>query len=138
MTPSQIGERAEIAVAHALTQSGKHVLWPLSSSQRYDLVFEDEVGFHRVQVKAGRVYGEVVFFATCSRTGNVDRDYRDQIEYFAVYVHARGEVYLVPVSHVGMRGCHLRLAPTRNAQVKGIRWARDYLLGNRQTPARSG
>jgi hypothetical protein len=128
MTPSDIGERAEMAVIAALARTGKSVYLPIGSSGRADLVFEDEQGLHRVQVKNGRLMGDVVYFRTHSNTANRPKDYRGHVEYFGVYCHARREVYLVPVDQVPSRGANLRLRPPRSPQVTGVRWAHDYLL----------
>ena len=128
MTPSQVGERAEAAVIAALAHVGKHVYLPLGASGRCDLIFEDESGTYRVQVKAGTVRDDVVFFRTCSNTKNEPKDYRGQVEFFGVFCHDTGSVYLVPVQEVPARAGHLRLRPTKNNQRHGIRWADDYRL----------
>ena len=62
------------------------------------------------------------------RTTNARRDYRGQIEYFAVYSPDLDKVYLVPVDHVGTTNAYLRLAETANKQKKGVRWAKDHEL----------
>lgn len=129
LTPSEIGERAEAGILAALVRAGKFVYLPFGASGRADLVFEDKHGFHSVQCKSGRVLGDVVFFLTASRTNNEPKDYRGEVDFFAVYCHARAEAYLIPVDDVPKRAAHLRLRPTRNGQAKGIRWASDYLLG---------
>ncbi len=129
LTPSEIGARAEAAVATALVQAGKDVLLPVyGAHRRYDLVFEDPRGFHRVQCKTGRWLGEVIYFRASSNTNNLPESYRGQIDFFGVYCHERQAVYLVPVDHVPDVAAHLRLSPPRNGQSKGIRWASDYLL----------
>lgn len=130
LRPSEIGARAEAAVAAALVNAGKDVLLPLYGAHcRYDLVFEDEEGFHRVQCKAGRLRGEVVEFMTASYTNKERKSYHDDVDFFGVYCHGRAECYLLPVRDVPPRSGSLRLAGTRNGQSKGIRWASDYLLG---------
>lgn len=128
LSPSEIGDRTEAAVLRALADAGKFILIPFSASQRYDLVFEDETGFHRVQCKTVRQVGDVITFRTCSYTNKVLKHYRGEIDYFGVCCPTRDEVYLVPVDHVASRGAYLRLTPTKNGQAKGVRWARDYLL----------
>ncbi len=68
-------------------------------------------------------------FHTCSHTGNVPVDYRDQIDAFAVYSPELNRVYLVPVGDAPVRGCTLRLEAPRNGQRSGIRWASDHEIG---------
>src|SRR5579864_7928291 len=68
------------------------------------------------------------FLTKAGRTGHGRKDYRGQIEYFAVYCRDTGKVYLVPVDHVGTTNARLRLVETENRQSKNVRWARDYEL----------
>jgi len=128
-TPSEIGERAELAVAAALRRAGKRVYLPFfAADSRVDLVFEDEQGFHRTQVKTSRLREDAIWFRTCSFTNKVSRDYRGEVDIIAIYSPELDQVFLVPIEEAPARGGHLRLAPTRNGQSKGVRWARDYLL----------
>jgi len=109
--------------------AGKHVYVPFfGAHSRVDLVFEDDVSFHRVQCKTSRLIGQVVAFNTCSNTKNVRKDYRGEADFFGVYSPELKRVFLVPVDEVPFRAGHLRLGPARNGQAKGIRRARDYLL----------
>jgi hypothetical protein len=73
--------------------------------------------------------GGSLYFHTCSHTGNEPADYRGQIDAFGVYAPQLHLVYLVPVTEAPLRGCTLRLEPSRNGQQAGIRWADDYLVG---------
>jgi hypothetical protein len=60
-TPSEVGGRAELAVAAALRLAGKRVYLPFfAADSRVDLVYEDEAGFHRVQCKTPHLVGEVM------------------------------------------------------------------------------
>jgi hypothetical protein len=69
--------------------------------------------------------------AICARSNRFSRrrDYRGQIDYFAVYSPDLKKAYLVPVDHVSsVEGYLLRIEPTKNGQEKNIRWAQDYEL----------
>jgi hypothetical protein len=101
----------------------------LAPDGRIDLIYEDpERGLTRAQCKAGRAVSGVLTFKVCSNTRNEPRDYRGQIDVFAVYSAQLDAVFIVPVEDVGTRLCHLRLEPTRNNQTMGIRWAETYRL----------
>jgi hypothetical protein len=128
MTPSQVGERAEAALVAALVHAGKSVYLPFAASGRADLVFEDDRGLHRVQVKNGVLRSNTVRFAVCSHTKDVPQDYRGQVEFLGVYCHDTASAYLVPVEDVPLRAGTLRLTPPANNQRKLIRWAQDYRL----------
>ena len=60
-----IGDLSELEVALALVRAGYLVSKPLGDSHRYDLIIDDGERLARVQVKTGRLYGEVVKF-NCS------------------------------------------------------------------------
>ena len=143
MKPKQnhkaIGEHSEIVIIAKLLEVGYGVLTPFGDNRRYDLVLEDADGqFWRIQCKTGWVEkeGAYIEFKTASsyyhtkagRTGHGRRDYRGQIDYFAVYCPEKRKVYLIPVEHVGTTHASLRLLPTANKQEKGVRWAKDYEL----------
>lgn len=130
VTPSGIGARAEAAVASALVRAGKSVFLPaFAAHDRIDLIYMDATRVVRVQCKTSRLVGEVLRFRTCSNTANRPRTYDGEIDAFGVYSPTTGLVYLVPADDVPDRVCHLRLAPARNGQTRGLRWADDYVLG---------
>ncbi len=52
-----------------------------------------------------------------------------EIDGIAAYAPATDTCYLVPIHEIeGRSTISLRLAPTRNMQAAGIRWAADYEL----------
>jgi hypothetical protein len=133
------GEYSEVVIAERLLRAGYNVLTPYGDSLRYDLVIEDADGkFWRVQCKTAWTddKGATLLFNSSSkhyhykggRTTNANRNYRGQIEYFAVYSPDTDKVYLIPVDHVGVTNVRLRLVPTGNKQEKNVRWAKDYEL----------
>ena len=128
MLPSRVGERAEAVVLAALAAAGKQVLIPFGGHLPYDLAYEENGRLIKVQCKSGRQRDGVIVFRTCYVGRGPVRDYRGAADVFGVYCHDRGEVYLVPVEDVPLRGAHLRLEPPKNKQSKGIRMAADYLL----------
>jgi hypothetical protein len=129
MTPSEIGERTEAAVLAALVCAGKHVLLPFGGQRRYDLAYEEEGRLVKVQCKTGWVRNGAIEFRTHSMVRGSIRDYRTDVDLFAVYAHSLGKVYLVPVEDVPSRSrASLRLDPPRNGQRSRIRWASTYLL----------
>jgi hypothetical protein len=128
--PSEIGARAEAAVASALVRAGRLVFLPaFAAHSRVDLVYLDADRPVRVQCKTARVLRGVLVFKTCSYTANAPRTYSDQIDEFGVFAPTTGLVYLVPLAGLPDRACSLRLGPARNGQRVGVRWAADYELG---------
>ena len=60
---------------------------------------------------------------------NVEENYytivEDGIDYFCTWFE--NECYLIPVQKCGKTEKNLRLVPTKNGQVKGISFAKDYI-----------
>jgi len=136
-TPKAIGERSEAHIIAKLSEAGYYVLKPFGDNLRYDLIIEDADGrFWRIQCKTGRSNGEYIQFAPASlyyhtragRTTHGSKNYKDQIDYFAVYCPENREAYLVPIAHAGVSQMNLRLVPTKNKQEQGVKWAEDYKL----------
>ena len=113
----------------ALVRDGYTVLVPaFSDSERYDFVLDVGGRFLRVQVKTGRITanGCVSFQPRSVRHAGGIRDYRGDVDLFAVYCPANGVTYWVRPDDVGRQRCELRLRPTANGQVLGVRVAADY------------
>jgi hypothetical protein len=117
----------------ALQSVGYSVLLPFGENTRYDLVIDDGEVLERVQCKTGRLRGGVVEFATTSTYGHHRnpathrRNYKGQVDYFAVYCPDNGGVYLMPADDLPNESqAYLRIDPPRNNQFKRIRFARDY------------
>jgi hypothetical protein len=117
----------------ALQALGIPVLMPFGENTRYDLVIERGGRLSRVQCKTGRLRTGAVRFATCSAYGHhrhpsqSRRDYRGEVDYFAVFCPETNGVYLVPIDDVPTttQGC-LRVETARNNQTRGIRAAEAY------------
>ncbi len=134
-----VGERSQAIILARLSEVGYNVLIPFGENHRYDLVIEDaDRQFWRIQCKTGCISNGCIDFNTSSnyyhhlrkggRTDYRRRDYRGQIDYFAVYSPDTKKVYLVPIDHVPSTEGRLRLEPTKNHQEKNVRWAKDYEL----------
>jgi hypothetical protein len=119
-------------VGAAWSLSGKRVLMPLGDFQRYDLVFDDDGRFFRVQCKMARMFKGALHFATCSIDSRsqkgtcIRKGYMGQIEFFGVYCPYLKKCYLVPVEDTPLTERCLRLEPPKNGQKTRIRWAADY------------
>ncbi len=128
-----VGERSEAIILAELSKVGYAVLIPFGENHRYDLVIDEGDGkFCRLQCKTGCLTQGCIDFSTASCYNHHNRggrrDYRGQIDYFAVYSPDTMKVYLVPVDHVPLTEGRLSLEPTKNNQEKNVRWAKDYEL----------
>lgn len=51
---------------------------------------------------------------------------KEEVDYFATYFN--NQCYIIPIEKVGAREFRLRIAPTKNGQVKNINFAENYTL----------
>ncbi|GHO93733.1 hypothetical protein KSF_037810 [Reticulibacter mediterranei] len=130
------GDISEAAIIARLLQVGYGVLIPYEKNHRYDVLIEDADGnYWHIQCKTGWMDEErtVINFATASSYNHTAqqkgwRNYRGQVDYFAVYCEELNKIYLIPVEAVGITQAKLRLTATKNKQEKNVRWANDYEL----------
>jgi PD-(D/E)XK nuclease superfamily protein len=125
--------KGDLGVLHAqldLALRGYAVLLPLTEHAAFDLVAYRAGRFLRVQVKYRAARDGVISvpLSTCwaDRHGvhTVPID-RDEVDLFCIYCPDTDRCY-----YVDTRTCpptvRLRIGEPRNAQRKGIRWARDH------------
>ncbi|HEX6455477.1 MAG TPA: group I intron-associated PD-(D/E)XK endonuclease [Solirubrobacterales bacterium] len=121
------GNEAEAMILAALVERGFEVAVPFGSGQPYDLIVDlGGSELLKVQCKTGwEAKSCISFNARSTDHGQGRRAYFGLAHIFGVYFPPKRSVYLVPLGAVGFNGW-LRLAPTRNNQQKGIRFAADY------------
>ena len=124
------GEATEAAVLHHFIRLGLHVFVPWAHDLPFDLVASpDGERFLRVQCKSGRERNDCVLFNSASTDhGRGRRHYRDRADVLAVYCPTVDQVYVVPVEDAAGYVTSLRLRPSRNNQVRGIRMAEDHTV----------
>ena len=128
------GDLAEMMVAADLLHRGFKIAFPHGEDWDYDLIVEREGALERVQVKHVDSGGDVIHVRCCSHSltnGKVRRTKHyttAMVDWIAVWDSTSRACYYVHASELGggRRVLHLRLRPTRNNQVAGIRWASDY------------
>ncbi len=134
LTTNQKGAIAEAKVAAVALELGLGVARPLDD-ERYDLILDLRPNLLRVQCKWANRIGDVVtgrlYTSRRSREGLVNRRYQPgEFDAFALYCPDVDQCYLLPAAEfVAQRQVHLRLAPSRNNQAAGIRWAARYEFG---------
>lgn len=128
-SPKAIGDLAVAKVLGSLLKSGCAILLPFGDSQRYDLVLDQSGHLSKVQCKNGRLRKGCIRFATASTLwygGHRRTNYKGQIDYFGVYCPELDKTYLIPVDMVGITQGVLRIDPTKNMQVKNVRFASEF------------
>jgi hypothetical protein len=135
MTPSQKGAIAEAEIQAAAVRLHWGVLLPTTEGHRYDLALDDGNRLLRVQCKWARRRGDVIWVrirtSRFTPSGYVTTVYtRDEVDAIGVYCPDVDRCYLIPIGDVEGQGfLHLRLAPTRNNQATGVKWAAQYEFG---------
>ncbi len=139
LTTDQKGAIAEAEITAAAVQLGVGVYKPVFEGGRYDLIFEMERSLIRVQCKWALRRGGAIAVRcySCRRGpgGMVVRRYSpDDVDLIAAYCLDTGRCYVLPPALFSdRRVVHLRVAPSRNNQRRGINWANDFELGARLT-----
>jgi hypothetical protein len=136
LTPSQKGSIAESAIVAAAIKSGINVFRPFNEGLRYDLIFELDGRFVRVQCKWAVKRGEAVV-VTCRSTrrgpdGFIRLPYTaEEIDAYAAYCAELDRCYFILFEAFSRHraAIQLRLGPTHNNQQRGINWAEEYEFG---------
>ena len=129
------GNVAELKIAAEAARLGIQVLRPMTEHERYDLAFEIDGEFKRVQCKHASRKGEVIIvrFVTNRRgpDGFIRTRYTaDEIDAIAAYCPEVDECYYLPMEVFGgAASLYLRLSPARNGQRAALNFAADYRLG---------
>jgi hypothetical protein len=134
--PKDIGDRSTLAIIAALQENGFATYLPFGENTRCDVVIDRDGVVSRVQCKTGRLRRGAVIFPVCSSYAHhpnprmARRDYRGQVDFFAIFCRETTVVYLVPIDVLPLtREAALRVDPARNNQRSRIRLAADYEIG---------
>jgi PD-(D/E)XK endonuclease len=134
LTTDQKGIIAETKIAAFALAAGIGVARPLGD-ERYDLIFDVGDRLLRIQCKWAVKLDQVVVIR-CRRVrrgphGLIRRTYLPgEIDAIVGYCAEIEECFYLPAKlSVERAAVQLRLAPTRNNQSVGIKWARDFELG---------
>jgi hypothetical protein len=133
LTTDQKGAFAESMIGAVAIGEGVGVSRPLTD-ERYDLIFDVGGRLWRIQCKWAVRLNDVVIIR-CRRVrrgpeGLIRRSYLPgEIDAIAAYCAAIDTCYLLPAAlSVERAAVQLRLAPTKNNQAIGIKWAQDFEL----------
>ena len=120
----------------ALRRAGFALSVPFGENTRYDLIIDDGQTLGRVQCKTGRIRSGAIVWNVYSsyahhRSATLkQRDYQNEVDFFAVYCRETASAYLVPIGDLPMlRQASLRVDPPRNGQRRFIRHAAQYEVG---------
>jgi hypothetical protein len=129
------GDLAELKVAADLRSRGYKVAVPFGEDWDFDLILRRGDGaLERVQVKYARSDGRVITIRSRSHSltnGKVRATKlytAETIDWLAVWEPVLDRCFYIAAAELGagMNMLHLRVAPTANGQVRGIRMAERY------------
>ena len=127
-----IGEITEQQVALEFLKLGILISKPLVQSSKYDFIADINHNLYKIQVKTGSFKEDAYleFATSTSHTntkGTLNLTYsKEDVDFFATMYE--NQCYLIPYELCGKREQRLRFVPTKNGQVKGILFAKDFHL----------
>ena len=128
------GAVAELKIACDLVRRGYGIAIPYGEDNDFDLILCRDRALERVQVKHAASRAGVLVVRcrshslTNGRVRHVKRYTAETIDWIAVWDSTTDRCFYVPSAELGAGRwvLHLRLAPARNGQLRGIRNAEDY------------
>lgn len=136
MDSKRKGNLSEAEALAKLLRCGYKVSLPFGDCERYDMILDDGYKLSKVQCKTGRIRDGCIIFNTYS-TNSVRRtkkNYVGEVDSFVVYVPESDRLFLIPVEDCTNGEGRIRLAPTKNNQMKNIRWADHYEVNGSIVP----
>jgi hypothetical protein len=141
---TQKGEVGEAMVIADLIRQGHDIAIPFGHNQPFDLIVvrKEDGRLEKVQVKYTTSDGKTFRAVIRSSSAWVAHRYTaDEVDWVVIYEATTNRCFYLPSSlwdgHIQLT---LRIAPTANAQVKGIRWAEQFtrLIGDPRRPPPPG
>ena len=133
LTSKQKGNLTELQCITAFIAEGCGVSIPYGDNSKYDFIADVNGKLLKIQVKTSSFKDEGAIKFSC-RTTHVnctgvknERYSIDEIDFFATYWD--GKCYLIPVAECSVDKT-LRFVPPKNGQIKGISFAKDYILAD--------
>ena len=133
LTSKQKGNLTELQCLTAFIEQGCGVSIPYGDNSKYDFIADVNGKLLKIQVKTSSLKDDGAIKFSCRTThvnctGVKNKRYSvDEIDFFATYWN--NQCYLVPVAECSIEKT-LRFVPPKSGQLKGISFAKDYLLAD--------
>lgn len=134
MRTTDVGNLSTLKCMQAFLEAGYLVSIPFGDGCPYDLIIDDRDRLQRVECKTARLRSDGAI-DVCMKSNNGrwfqtggSRLYSERVDLLAAYCPETDKVYIIAPEHLSQGLIRLRVSPTVNNQVKGIRWARDFEL----------
>lgn len=132
MTTKQLGLLGELKAQYDFIKYGFEVCVPQGDYTPYDLLVKKDDRFFTIQVKTRQAESkeDIISFGICSRhyTNNHASYSQNDCDWFYLFDIATEQSFLLKNEDHLLTNVTFRYTPTKNGQVKGIRYAKDYLF----------
>lgn len=129
MNTKQLGTIGELKAQYDFMKAGFDVSIPIGDYCAYDLIIVKDNKIFKIQVKSCEkiIDGKMKFDLT-SRNYYIDKKYDIQdCDYFYFYCLENEQSYLYKnTEDNNSRAVYIRTEPTKNNQIKGINFAKDF------------
>jgi hypothetical protein len=133
MNSTQIGAIGEARLLYEAAKRGYKVAIPVGHDWRYDVIVERDGNLERVQVKTMNSDGDVIKVPTFSNRTHVNGKqvsisyHPSEFDWIVAFDITTDTCYFIPSCDMTGGGLRLRINPSKNNQIKKVRWAKDYL-----------
>lgn len=131
LTSKQKGNLTQLQCLTSFVEQGCGINIPYGDNSKYDFIIDIDNYLFKIQVKTASLKNADSIKFSC-RTTHVnckgvknERYSSNEVDFFATYWN--NQCYLIPINECSTEKT-LRLAPSKNGQVKGISFAKDYEL----------
>ena len=127
MNSKEVGDISVANIITKLLEFGYVVSIPFGDNLRYDLIVDNGIKLFRVQCKTAWIQDGCLAFnhksITTKNGKEISKSYnQNEIDLMLVYSPDLNKIYSVPIG----TSLLLRFEPTRNGQLKNVKWAKDY------------
>lgn len=127
----QLGLLGELKAQYDFIKNGYEVSLPLGDYCAYDLIVLKDNKVFKIQVKScEKIIDGKINFNLTSANYYCNKQYTlEDCDYFYLFCYENEQSYLLKNINIeNNRGITLRIEPTKNNQIKGIKFAKDYLF----------
>ena len=141
MSANDLGDAMELRIGAEFEKQNYQVFFPLIGRQIYDLIFESENQYYKVQVKTGRKYREKssIYFrfdtSTILKSTSDKRNrksYKGKVDFICSVDRETLKCYIIPINKLPRIGAKLKLDKRYDARFihHGTNWAEEFEFSN--------
>jgi len=119
---------AELICASKFARKGYDIFLPLGEPKNIDFITYKNGQFRRIQIKTTKPKNGKLRVKLRSTNNWQNRKYtKEDVDFIVTYDYKNDEMYILDMQEFdGMSEVTLRLEPTKNKQIKGVRLAEQF------------